>query len=221
MSCREQFLDQSSWRERRAAHEEIRLEARSDFHGARHSCRGRREFASVVRIGLVQIRGCSMAEAGRICDPVGGETLVSGRARNLPHTAGCMFLGQVINRFSCFLRVHAASKLTDQVGESFTGRESLTKLHSMVPHYDKKKIGLWFGLFAAFCHVQLVDGSGTEQAHKRRMSLVMVQFGRSYKWIIPAASAAVAPAVAVVQLASCGKNTDLDCASSSVDALCD
>ena len=71
------------------------------------------------------------------------EMLVSARAPNLPGTPGHMFLGQVIYRFSCFsccLRVDVASMLTDQVEESFTGREGLTKLYSTVPLHDMKKI---------------------------------------------------------------------------------
>ena len=36
----------------------------------------------------------------------------------------------------------AASKLTDHVEESFTGREEQTTLYSMVPHYDKNKLDL-------------------------------------------------------------------------------
>ena len=72
-----------TWRERRAAHEEVRLEVPFECH-ARHSCRCRRDAATVVRIGLVQFRGRSFAEADRICDPV--ETLVSGRAANLNRT---------------------------------------------------------------------------------------------------------------------------------------
>ena len=59
MGCREQFLARSSWRERRAAREEVRREAPSECHGARHSCRSRPEDASVVRIGFDQTRGRS------------------------------------------------------------------------------------------------------------------------------------------------------------------
>ena len=44
--------------------------------------------------------------------------LVSGRAPHLPDTTGHFFLGPLINRFSSFVRVDAASKLTNQVEES-------------------------------------------------------------------------------------------------------
>ena len=57
MVCREQFQAKSSWRERRAALEEVRLLASSERQGARDSCRGHQEVSTVVRIGLVQIRG--------------------------------------------------------------------------------------------------------------------------------------------------------------------
>ena len=68
------------------------------------------------------------------------EILVSVRAPTLPDTTAHIFLGQVINRFSCFLRVDVASMLTDQVKESFTGRKGWTKLYSTVPLQDMKKI---------------------------------------------------------------------------------
>ena len=60
----------------------------------------------------------------------------------LPDTTGHIVLGQVINRCSCFLRVDAASKQTNPVEKSFAGREGLTKLCSMVPLDDMKKIDL-------------------------------------------------------------------------------
>ena len=85
MGCRELVLTQSSWKERRAAHTEVRVEAHSEFRGAFHSCRGRWEVPGVVRIGLVPIRGRSFMEAGRICDQW-VEMLVSGRALHLPDT---------------------------------------------------------------------------------------------------------------------------------------
>ena len=110
--------------------------------------------------GLFKFVGVPFAEADRICDPVG----VTGRAPNLPDTTGHLFLGQVIKRVSCFLRLDAASKLTNQVEESFTGAEGLTKLYSMVPFCDLKKIDLVSSQL--FCHVQLVVDSRTEQSHR-------------------------------------------------------
>ena len=74
-----------------------------------------------MRIGLVPIRGRSFVEADRICDQW-VEMLVSSRAPHLPDTTGHIFLGPLINRFFCFVRVDAASKLTNQVEESFCGR---------------------------------------------------------------------------------------------------
>ena len=184
---------------RRAAHEEVRLEALSRCHGARGSCRGRREVASVVRIGLVQIRGQSCVEAGRICDPV--EILVAGRAHNLQDTTGHMFLEQVINRVSCFLHVDAASMLTDQVHEHFAGREGLTKLCSMVRLRDMKKIDLVFMQRVAVCSwLMTVDQSRyIEQVTTEVLGIVLDC--RSYPWTVLAA-VAVDHAAADVRLAS-------------------
>ena len=72
----------------------------SECRGGRRSCRGHPEVASVV--------GVPFAEAGRFCDPVGGDAGLWACA-HLPCTTGRLFLGQVINRFSCFLRLDAAS----------------------------------------------------------------------------------------------------------------
>ena len=65
---------------------------------------------------------------------------VSGRGPNLPDTTGHMFRVRVVNRFSFFLRVDAASKLPNHVDVSFTDREGLTKCHLMVSPCEKKKI---------------------------------------------------------------------------------
>ena len=85
-----------------------------------------------MHIVLVQIRGRSFAEAGRICDPLGGDAGHWSCAQAHQDTPGHTFFGQALNRSSCFLRVDAASK------ESFIGREGLTKLCSMVLLYDLK-----------------------------------------------------------------------------------
>ena len=57
------------------------------------------------------------------------ELVVSGRAPKLPNTTGRIFLGKVISRFSCFMRLGAACKQTNQVEEPMIGREGLTKLY--------------------------------------------------------------------------------------------
>ena len=111
----------------------------SECRGGRRSCRGNPEVASVVRTGPFQVRGPVLLRKQVESVTKWVETLASGPASILPCTTGRMFLGQVINRVSCFLRVDAASKLANQVEQFFTGREGLTKLHSMVPLHDKKK----------------------------------------------------------------------------------
>ena len=142
------------------------------------------------------------------------EMLVSGRAPQLPETTGHTLLGPLINRFSCCVRVDAAYKLTNQVEESFTGREGLTKFHSMVPLYVMKKIDL--------VRLQPFAMYSWLTSKPRRKSLAMFQICRSYQWSVLAAVAVAAQAAAVVQLASLRrKTTDLACARSSVDALFD
>ena len=136
------------------------------------------------------------------------EVLVSGRAPpfstyNRTH----------IPRFSCFVRVDATDKLTNQVEESFTGREGLTKLHSMVPLYMMKKIELVsLELFAMYSWLMTAEQSKLIE-QSRWQSLSIFQICRSYQWSVLAA---------VVQLASLRrKTTDPANARSSVDALID
>ena len=140
MGCREQFLAWSSWRERRAAREKVRFKAL--FRMPRCASFLQRPPRSS---GCSAHRVCSNSWAFLLRKQVESmtqwvETLASGRAPSLPLTTGQLFFGQVINRFSCILRVDAASKLANQVEQLSTGREGLTKLHSMVPLHDKKKI---------------------------------------------------------------------------------
>ena len=95
MGCRELFLAQSSWRERRAAHEEVRLELLPSAT-VHVTPAGGREVASVVRVGLFKFVGFPLRKQ------------VESVTQWSPDI---IFLGQVINRFSCFLRVDAASKV--------------------------------------------------------------------------------------------------------------
>ena len=122
MGCRELFLAQSNWRERRAAHEEVRLELLPSAT-VHVTPAGGRQVASVVRVGLVQVRGRSFAEAGRICDPVVAR-------HHIPRPGDQSFLLLLV----CGCRLQGGKKAE----ESFTGRQVLIKLCSTVPLYDTK-----------------------------------------------------------------------------------
>ena len=168
-----------------------------------------------MRIGLVQIRGRSFAESGRICDAVGGGAGDWSCTQFARYNRTHIF-GQVINRFSCFLRVDAASKLTDQVQESFTGREGLTKLYSMVPHYDMKKIDL-VSLQPVAMYSWLMTGEQCkhiEQVNVPDLPLVPIERACSSR-----SGGACGSSGPVGKLRT--KNTDFGCAKSSVDALFD
>ena len=170
--------------------------------------------------------GVPFAEADRICDPVG----VTGRAPNLPDATRHLFLGQVIKRVSCFLRLDPASKLTNQVEESFTGAEGLTKLFSMVPFCDLKKIDLVSSQpFAMYSWLLTVEQSNhIEQVTKEVLGnvpeLPVVPVERACSSRSGGASGSSGP----VGSGSSGpfgklkeKVTDLDCARRSVDASFD
>ena len=201
MGCREHVLAWSSCRERRAAHAGVRVEAHSECHGAFHSCRGRWKFRALCASGLFKFVSVPLwkQEGGDACL----WSCAPFARYNRTH----------IPRFSCFVRVDATDKLTNQDEESCTGREGLTKLHSMVPLYMMKKIDLIsLELFAMYSWLMTAEQSKLIE-QSRWQSLSIFQICRSYQWSVLAA---------VVQLASLRrKTTDLACARSSVDALFD
>ena len=120
------------------------------------------------------------------------------------------------------MRVDAASKLTNQVEESFTGREGWTKFYSTVPLQMKKIDLVRLQPSAMYSGLMTVEQSKHIRASHNWKSLSMFQICRSYQWSVLAAVAAVAQAAAVVQLASLRrKTTDFACATSNVDVLFD
>ena len=152
------------------------------------------------------------------------EMLVPGRAPSMPDATGHTFFGQVINRFSCFLRVDAASKVTNQVEGPFIVREGLAKLYSMVSLFDmKKKVD-----FVSLQPLAMYSWLMTVEQSKHIEQVTTENFGNVPDLpLVPAerfcgkrsggASGSSGP---VGKLRK--NNTDLDCArSSSVDALFD
>ena len=109
MGCREKFLALPSWRKRRAAHEEVRLEAPSECTLHITLAEAAEELRALQASGVFKLVGFPK-QVKSVTQWV--EMLVSGRAPILPDTTG---LGWVINRFSCYLLVDAPSKLTNQV----------------------------------------------------------------------------------------------------------
>ena len=100
MGCREKFLALPSWRKRRAAHEEVRLEAPSEC---------------TLHITLAEA-----AEELRALQASGVFKLV-GFPKQVKSVTQCVEFCQIqqtrlgINRFSCYLLADAPSKLTNQV----------------------------------------------------------------------------------------------------------